>query len=478
MQDYEPNEQPEPYAAPYETPYAVPHATPYATPYSPPYADSYAAYASGLGAHPDLPPDAPVPPAGPYTSGAAPMPPRRRRARIAVVGAAIVAAACAIAGTGYAIGSSTTGGTGAALPSFDQQRVNPGTGQNGGSGGSGSGSGSGRGNLPNGGYGNYPWPNGGSGSSGGAGGAGGTTGTATATQSVGVVDIVTVLGYQQAEAAGTGLVVTSSGEIVTNNHVVNGATSIRVTVVSTGKTYTATVVGTDPTDDVAVIQLSGASGLATAAFGDSSTVKVGDSIVGVGNAGGRGGTPSASSGQVTALNQSVTASDENGQDSETVTGMIETNAPIEAGDSGGPLYNASGKVVGIDTAAATSRQGATLAAYAIPIDKALSIASQIESGNASSTIHIGSTGFIGVSVTDTSGGALVQSVVSGGPAAQAGIAAGDVISGVNGTSVANSTALHNALATTKPGQQVRLTWSDPNGGSHSATVTLIAGPAD
>jgi S1-C subfamily serine protease len=425
------------------------------------------------GVHPPLPPEAPVPPAPDPVTGAAAR--RRRLVRTSVAGVAVLAAICATAGVGYAVGAShSVSGTGSALPSVLNPGGQSGTGSNGNGNGNGSGSGSGSGSG-NGGYGNYPWPGTGSGTS------PGTTsqGTATAAQSVGVVDIQTVLGYQNAAAAGTGLVVTPSGEVVTNNHVVNGATSIRVTVVSTGSTYTATVVGTDPTDDVAVLQLSNASGLATANFGDSSSVKVGDSVVGVGNAGGQGGTPSAAAGHVTALDQTVTASDENGSDSETVTGMIETNAPIEAGDSGGPLYNSSGKVIGIDTAAATGRFGSTIAAYAIPVDKALSIAGQIEAGETSSTIHIGSTGFVGVSVAQSStGGALVEGVVPGGPAAKAGITAGDVITAVDGKAVTNAAKLHTLLQSTKPGQQVTLTWQDQGGATHRATVTLIQGPAD
>ena len=123
---------------------------------------------------------------------------------------------------------------------------------------------------------------------------------------------------------------------------------------STGRTYTASVVGTDPTDDVAVIQLSGASGLQTASIGDATGVSSGDAVTGVGNAGGTGGTPSAAGGQVVAVNQQLTASDNNGANAEHLTGMIEINAPIEAGDSGGPLYNSVGKVIGIDTAAQTN----------------------------------------------------------------------------------------------------------------------------
>jgi S1-C subfamily serine protease len=383
--------------------------------------------------------------------------------RIAVAATASLAAVCAAVGIGFAVtGTQSVAGAGVALPSTNAQSEQGPFGNDGSGGGLGS-----------------------SGTGGGLGSSGtnGTTstGTATAAQSVGVVDIVSTLGYQQAEAAGTGMIVTSSGEVLTNNHVIDGATSVRVTVVSTGKTYTASVVGTDPTDDVAVLQLSGASGLSTANFGNASSVadvSVGDAVTGVGNAGGVGGTPSSAAGQVTALNQTITASDSNGSNPETVTGMIETNAPIAAGDSGGPLYDASGKVVGVDTAAQSSRRGTTVAAYAIPITKALSIASQIESGQPSSTIHIGSTGFLGVSVQDTANGAAVAGVVTGGPAAKAGLAAGDVITAVNGTSVTNSSTLRSALATTKPGQQVTIAWTDTAGGSHHATVTVVAGPAD
>ena len=183
-------------------------------------------------------------------------------------------------------------------------------------------------------------------------GSSGSTGTATAAQSVGIVDINTTIEYGQGKAAGTGLVLTSDGEVLTNNHVVQDSTAISVTVVSTGKTYTAKVVGTDPTDDVAVIQLQDASGLTTAKLGNSSSVKVGSSVTAVGNAGGVGGTPSAATGTVTALNQSITASDGDGSNAERLSGMIQVDADIQAGDSGGALYdNSSGSIVGINTAA-------------------------------------------------------------------------------------------------------------------------------
>jgi len=299
-----------------------------------------------------------------------------------------------------------------------------------------------------------------------------------------VVDINTRLGFEGAAAAGTGMILTSDGEILTNNHVVRGATSITVTVVSTGKTYKASVVGTDPTEDVAVLQLSDASGLQTAHI-SSANVSVGDSVTAVGNAGGTGGTPSAAPGQVTALDQTITATDDNGSNAEQLNGLIETDANVQAGDSGGPLYNANNQVVGMDTAAGSSGQFQTAAeqAYAIPIGTALKIADQIESGQASSTIHIGNPAFLGIELSNDqssagSNGAAIAGVVDGTPAAQAGLAAGDVITGVDNTQVSSSSDLSTALASHKAGDSVRISWTDQSGQSHSANVTLIAGPAD
>jgi S1-C subfamily serine protease len=307
-----------------------------------------------------------------------------------------------------------------------------------------------------------------------------SAGSATAAQQVGVVDIDTVLQYQGAEAAGTGMILTSSGEVLTNNHVVDGATSIKVTVVSTGATYTAKVVGTDPSDDVAVLQLQGASGLHTAKIGNSSDVSVGDAVTAVGNAGGVGGTPSAAQGSVVALNQTLTASNETGGNAETLTGMIEINAPVVAGDSGGPLYDSHNDVVGMDTAASSDfgYGGGQTVAYAIPIGKALSIADKIESGQASSTIHIGNPAFLGVSLQDSLNGAVVASVADGTPAASAGLQVGDVVTSVDGKSVSSAQDLATTIAGHHPGDRITLGWTDGSGQSHTATVTLATGPAD
>src|SRR5262249_55969418 len=185
-----------------------------------------------------------------------------------------------------------------------------------------------------------------------------------------LVDINVTFGYKGAQGAGTGIVLTSKGEVITNNHVINGATKISVTDIGNGKTYSANVVGYDASHDIAVLQLQGASGLTTAKIGDSSQAAVGQSVVAIGNAGGTGGTPSNAGGSITDLNQSITASDDLGGTSEQLSGLIQVNADIQPGDSGGSLVNTSGEVIGIDTAASQgySLQSTGNQGYAIPIN--------------------------------------------------------------------------------------------------------------
>lgn len=313
-----------------------------------------------------------------------------------------------------------------------------------------------------------------------SGGAGSTTTQATKAQVKGIVNIITKVDYGAGEAAGTGMVISADGLVLTNNHVVEGSTSIQVTDLTTDKTYTATVVGTSPTNDLAVIRLKGASGLATAAMGSSARVAVGDAVVGVGNAGNEPGT-AASPGTVTALDQAITASD--GASSEHLTGLIQTNAGIEAGDSGGPLYAADGTVIGINTAAHTGQSGATVAGYAIPIDHALDIARQITSGVDNATIHQGLPAFLGVTVARATSGATgsgvpVAGVIAGSAAAKAGITAGSRITALDGARPTSASALTKAITAHNPGDRVRVTWTDAGGTAHSATVTLGSGPAD
>jgi S1-C subfamily serine protease len=307
-----------------------------------------------------------------------------------------------------------------------------------------------------------------------------------------VVNIETTLGLQQGGAAGTGIVLTSAGDVLTNNHVIAGSTTVTGTDVGNGQTYQATVLGYDRGHDLAVIHLQGASKLRTAAVGDSSKISIGDGIVAVGNAGGRGGTPTAVSGSVTALEQTITASDENGANAEQLTGLIQVAANIEPGDSGGPLVNASGQAIGIDTAASTDFrfQASGGQGFAIPINQAVTIAKQIQAGKASSTVHIGATAFLGVQVTGAaggngsgsgsgsgSGGAVVAGVVQGSPADSAGLSRGDVIVSVDGTTIDTPSALTDALIGHHPGDRVTIGWVDGKGQSQSQSVRLTTGPA-
>src|SRR5262249_17389849 len=194
----------------------------------------------------------------------------------------------------------------------------------------------------------------------------------------GVVNVRTVLGYQQGAAAGTGIVLSSSGEVLTNNHVIRGSTSVRVTIPGTGRSYTAKVVGYDVADDVALLQLNGASNLRTATLGDSTKLHVGDNVTATGNAGGTGRLSSAT-GRIPGPGKTITAGDEqNG--SEQLTGLIETNAGLQPGDSGGPLFDSSRHVIGMNTAASVGFSFQTTSAtdaYAIPIKKALGLVNVI-----------------------------------------------------------------------------------------------------
>ena len=322
--------------------------------------------------------------------------------------------------------------------------------------------------------------------------AGGASAIASAVDPA-LVDINLTLGYGSGEGAATGIVLTASGLVLTNNHVVDGATAIQATDLGNGRSYSATVLGYDTSKDVALIQLRGASGLATAQLGDSSAVTVGQAVVGIGNAGGLGGTPSAAAGAVVALDQQITAGDVLDGSSEQLAGLIETNADIRPGDSGGPLLNAAGQVIAMDTAASGGFSLNSTAhhnqSFAIPINTARAVVSQIENHDASATVHIGPTAFLGVELQpaaqgslsggsgSASSGATIDGVVPGTPAAHAGLTAGDTIVSVGGQPVASPTALTVLLTRHQPGDKVAIGWSDTSGGQHTSTVTLAAGPA-
>lgn len=305
--------------------------------------------------------------------------------------------------------------------------------------------------------------------------------------SPGVVDINAVLS-QSATAAGTGMLLTSTGEVLTNNHVIDGALQISVQLTTTGHTYAATVVGTDRVDDVAVIQIQGVSGLPTVPLGDSSTARVGDQVVALGNALGLNGPPSASQGSIVALNQSIVATDPGAGTSESLTGLIQIDARLQPGDSGGPLVDAGARVIGMDTAASARVRFSSPAGFAIPINKALSLASSIVAGTLNSSAA--GPGFLGVEVTTVAdaqsatpgyfppvaSGAYVVGVSPGYPAAGAGIVPQDIIVSVDGAAVTSPATLTSVLAGHHPGDAVRVGWVDVAGRQHSASVQLATSP--
>ena len=286
-----------------------------------------------------------------------------------------------------------------------------------------------------------------------------------------IVDINTALGTGQ--AAGTGLLISSTGEILTNNHVVSGSTSITVTVQGRSQHYAAHVVGVNVSQDVAVIQIdTNISGLSTVTFANSSSVKVGDRVIAIGNALGRGGAPHATSGQVTALDQTITASS-GGSSAETLNGMIQSDALIYEGDSGGALVNTSGQVIGMITAGQAQgfRSTSSDVGYAIASNTALDNANRIRAHEQGADFTYGQVGFLGVSVQSSTDGALVAGLQPGSPAAAAGITTGSVITNLGGQAVTSSATLGAAIRSHQPGDRVSVSWVNSSG-DHSATVTL------
>jgi S1-C subfamily serine protease len=432
-----------------------------------------------------------------------PQPPRARRrgVPVAVTAALALLAAAAGVGVGHQVWH-TPGVVSATVLNGGNPVGSAGSAAGSGQGGSGlspfglgQGSGQGQGGQGQG---------GGQGQSGGAGaGAPSNVGAIAGAVDPALVDVNSTFGYQSAAGAGTGIVLTSTGEILTNNHVINGATSVSVTDIGNGKTYPATVVGYDSTHDIAVLQLQGASGLQTAKLAGNAAA-VGEPVVAIGNAGGTGGTPSSAGGSVTAVDQAITAGDELDGSSEQLTGLIQVNADVQSGDSGGSLVDASGAVIGMDTAASSQfsfqSPGGTSGGdgYAIPIAQATAIANQIVAGGGGSDVHVGATAFLGVLITPTSGngqgssgapggglgqspggaaqGAGVSGVLSGGTAQSAGIAQGDVITSLNGQSVTSASDLTKLVGGLRPGQHVELGWVDTSGQAHTQTVDLGSGP--
>jgi len=282
----------------------------------------------------------------------------------------------------------------------------------------------------------------------------------------GVVVINTNLRLEDTVAAGTGMVLTSSGRILTNNHVIAGATTIRVVVPNTTHRYGARVVGYDIADDVAVLQLRGAENLRTVAIGSSASLTVGASVTAVGNSGGFGRLISGR-GRVIRLKRSITVQSDSGERYR-LAGLIETNAALRPGDSGGPLLDSAGRVVGMDTAASPFARRA----FAIPIATATRVTNQIVSGKASARVHIGATALLGVQVQGTT----IAEVVPGSPAQVAGLKPGDVIISIGGKRVTGAAGITAAVLTHKPGQVVAVVYTDETGRRRTARVRLATGP--
>jgi len=296
-----------------------------------------------------------------------------------------------------------------------------------------------------------------------------------------VVDITIAL--DDGEAAGTGMVLTPSGLVLTNNHVIDGATKISVQIAATGPTYSAHVVGYDIVDDVALLQLEGASGLKTVTLGDSAAAAVDDAVVTIGNALGAPGPHAVTTGSIDALDQSITANDPGGGGSQDLSGLIQIDARLRPGDSGGPLVNSAGQVIGMNSVASVGGRrfnGGSSLGYAIPIVHALDIARQIQAGTASASVHIGDRAILGVQVEDATApdapGARVEAVSNGSPADDAGIKRDTVITAIDQAAITSVDDIGEALFSHSPGDSVEVTWTDPDGTSHTTTVELAAGP--
>ena len=307
------------------------------------------------------------------------------------------------------------------------------------------------------------------------------------------------------QAAGTGMIVSRSGEIVTNNHVVQGADTVRVTIAGHG-THVASLVGTDPSADVAVLRVSGLSHLPTVRFGNSSSIAVGDPVVAIGNALGLGGSPTVTQGIISATGRTITAADETGSNEETLHGLLQTDAPIAPGNSGGPLVDAAGKVIGMDTAAASSGTGGASLGFAIPANTVARVAEEIATHKDLPGLVYGRPAFLGVEVVDSSeassainsfgnpfgfgfglgpvattpngtAGVVVAAVDPNSAAANAGIESGDVITAVDGQATATTSALSKVIDAHQPGQTVSLSLSTASG-TKTVSVRLGEGPID
>ncbi len=309
-----------------------------------------------------------------------------------------------------------------------------------------------------------------------------------------LVNIDVVVGPLELQGAGTGIVLTPDGQILTSHHVIKGAVHISVTDVANGLIYDATTVGYDSSHDVALLQLSNAASLPTARIGDSTRVRLGDEVVAIGNAGGAGGTPTSAPGKATSLESTIIARNDSDYSRKYLSDLIEVEANVVAGQSGGSLVDRSGAVIGVITAGTPppDPEEASMPApeppppaaphrgYAVPINQAMAIVTQIQSGTRSDTVHIGPTATLGTLVTDPVGsekkGAHVELAIFGTPAFEAGVTRGDIITTMNGHPIASTKELRAELSAHVPGDNVALGITDEAGVSRLVRVVLADGP--
>jgi S1-C subfamily serine protease len=334
-----------------------------------------------------------------------------------------------------------------------------------------------------------------------------------------VVDVTSTLRYDGETAYGTGFIIDGRAALVlTNNHVIRDATSVTARLTATGKTYPARIVGADLSADVAVLQLQGVTGLTAAVLGDSAAAAPGMPVLAIGNQAGKGGLPAIAPGVIDSTGRTIQAADGTSGFTETLHDMLQTSARIEPGDSGGPLADSAGMVIGMDTAAGT---GNSAVGYAIPIDTAMSVERQIVAGHPAPGITIGVGGFLGVVVPTTTtanprmqarqeqnirtgrgaalrphgcidteagaglpaavaparSGALVDGVLCSTGAAAAGISAGDVITAVAGRPVSSPDALTAIVSGCRPGTVVAVTWVSTGGNKRTSLIRLETAPA-
>lgn len=290
----------------------------------------------------------------------------------------------------------------------------------------------------------------------------------------------------RAEGEGSGVVLSSDGLILTNNHVVAGAgRDAKMQVMfNDGSTAPATVVGTDPVSDLAVIKVTGKSGLTPIELGSSSNLQVGQPVIAVGSPLGLAGT--VTTGIVSALNRPVFTSGEGAQNPAvpmTVIDAIQTDAAINPGNSGGALVDGTGKLIGINTAIASlgggemagQQSGSIGLGFAIPVDQARRVADELVKTGRATYAQIG----IKIDRRSVGTGALVQESTADGPAAKAGIPAGAVVTKVDDRPIDSGDALIAAIRSHQPGDKVKVTYTDEQGNNpKTVEVTLAAAPAD